>query len=149
MGWEHAAEEHKSDDIRMLVHHRSRMHPPMSLWDRAAQFSPFAALSGHEDAIRETARLTTERIELSESRKEELNEQLVWLREHPDARERVTMTYFCPDAKKAGGAYVTVSGVVKKIDEYEKMLWMEDGTVIAIEELSAVEIPGMNRYEEE
>ena len=111
MDWEHAAEEHKYDDIRMLVHHRSRMHPPMSLWDRAAQFSPFAALSGHEDAIRETARLTT--------------------------------------AKKAGGAYVTVSGVVKKIDEYEKMLWMEDGTVIAIEELSAVEIPGMNRYEEE
>ena len=111
--------------------------------------SSLRLLSGHEDAIRETARLTTERIELSESRKEELNEQLVWLREHPDARERVTMTYFCPDAKKAGGAYVTVSGVVKKIDEYEKMLWMEDGTVIAIEELSAVEIPGMNRYEEE
>ena len=106
-------------------------------------------MSGHEDAIRETARLTTERAELSESRKEELNEQLVWLREHPDARERVTVTYFRPDAKKAGGAYVTVTGVVKKIDEYEKTLWMEDGTVIAIEELSAVEIPGMDRYEEE
>ena len=83
MDWDHAAEEHKYDDIRMLVHHRSRVHPPMSLWDRAAQFSPFAALSGHEDAIRETARLTTERIELSESRKEELNEQLVWLRQNP------------------------------------------------------------------
>ena len=121
----------------------------MSMADRAAQFSPFAALSGHEDAIRETARLTTERAELSESRKEELNEQLVWLRKHPDARERVTVTYFRPDAKKAGGAYVTVTGVVKKIDEYEKTLWMEDGTVIAIEELSAVEIPGMDRYEEE
>ena len=133
MDWDHAAEEHKYDDIRMLVHHRSRVHPPMSLWDRAAQFSPFAALSGHEDA----------------SRKEELNEQLVWLRKHPDARERVTVTYFRPDAKKAGGAYVTVTGVVKKIDEYEKTLWMEDGTVIAIEELSAVEIPGMDRYEEE
>ena len=149
MDWDHAAEEHKYDDIRMLVHHRSRAHPPMSLWDRAAQFSPFAALSGHEDAIRETARLTTERIELSESRKEELNEQLVWLREHPDARERVTVTYFRPDAKKAGGVYVTVTGAIKKIDEYEKTLWMEDGTVIAIEELSAVEIPGKNRYEEE
>ena len=74
MDWDHAVEEHKYDDIRMLVHHRSRVHPPMSLWDRAAQFSPFAALSGHEDAIRETARLTTERAELSESRKEELNE---------------------------------------------------------------------------
>ena len=136
MDWDHAAEEHKYDDIRMLVHHRSRVHPPMSLWDRAAQF-------------RETARLTTERIELSESRKEELNEQLVWLREHPDARERVTVTYFRPDAKKAGGVYVTVTGAVKKIDEYEKTLWMEDGTVIAIEELSAVEIPGKDRYEEE
>ena len=89
MGWEHAAEEHKYDDIRMLVHHRSRMHPPMSLWDRAAQFSPFAALSGHEDAIRETARLTTERIELSESRKEELNEQLVWLRQKKKSDEPV------------------------------------------------------------
>ncbi len=84
-----------------------------------------------------------------ESRKEELNEQLVWLREHLDARERVTVTYFRPDAKKAGGAYVTVTGAVKKIDEYEKTLWMEDGTVIAIEELSAVEIPGKDRYEEE
>ena len=145
MGWDHAAEEHKYDDIRMLVHHRSRVHPPMSLW----QFSPFAALSGHEDAIRETARLTTERAELSESRKEELNEQLVWLREHLAARERVTVTYFRPDVKKAGGAYVTVTGAVKKIDEYEKTLWMEDGTVIAIEELSAVEIPGKDRYEEE
>ena len=82
-------------------------------------------------------------------RKEELNEQLVWLREHPDARERVTVTYFRPDAKKAGGVYVTVTGAVKKIDEYEKTLWMEDGTVIAIEELSAVEIPGKDRYEEE
>ena len=138
MDWDHAVEEHKYDDIRMLVHHRSRVHPPMSLWDRAAQFSPFAALRGHEHAIRETARPT-----------EELNEQLVWLREHPDARERVTVTYFRPDAKKAGGAYVTVTGAVKKIDEYEKTLWMEDGTVIAIEELSAVEIPGMDRYEEE
>ena len=139
----------KYDDMIHLPHHTSSRHPRMSMADRAAQFSPFAALSGHEDAIRETARLTTERIELSESRKEELNEQLVWLREHPDARERVTMTYFCPDAKKAGGAYVTVTGAVKKIDEYEKTLWMEDGTVIAIEELSAVEIPGKDRYEEE
>ena len=88
MDWDHAVEEHKYDDIRMLPHHRSRVHPPMSLWDRAAQFSPFAALSGHEDAIRETARLTTERAELSESRKEELNEQLVWLRGHPEKSGR-------------------------------------------------------------
>ena len=139
----------KYDDIIHLPHPTSSRHPRMSMADRAAQFSPFAALSGHEDAIRETARLTTERIELSESRKEELNEQLVWLREHPDARERVTVTYFRPDAKKAGGVYVTVTGAVKKIDEYEKTLWMEDGTVIAIEELSAVEIPGKDRYEEE
>ena len=138
MDWDHAAEEHKYDDIRMLVHHRSRVHPPMSLWDRAAQFSPFAALSGHEDAIRETARLTTERAELSESRKEELNEQLVWLREHPDARERVTVTYFCPDAKKAGGAYVTVTGAVKKIDEYELTIIMTDQTVIPIEQISDI-----------
>ena len=136
-------------DIVNLPHHQSDRRPHMTVYDRAAQFSPFAALSGHEDAIRETARLTTERAELSESRKEELNEQLIWLREHPDARERVTVTYFCPDAKKAGGAYVTVTGAVKKIDEYEKTLWMEDGTVIAMEELSAVEIPGMDRYEEE
>ena len=102
MDWDHAAEEHKYDDIRMLVHHRSRVHPPMSLWDRAAQFSPFAALSGHEDAIRETARLTTERAELSESRKEELNEQLVWLRKHPDARERVNGDLFSPGREKSG-----------------------------------------------
>ena len=99
MDWEHAAEEHKYDDIRMLVHHRSRVHPPMSLWDRAAQFSPFAALSGHEDAIREMARLTTERAELSESRKEELNEQLVWL---PSCERAGDGDLFLPGREKSG-----------------------------------------------
>ena len=121
----------------------------MSLWDRAAQFSPFAALSGHEDAIRETARLTTERAELSESRKEELNEQTRLAAGAPGCERAGDGDLFSPGREKSGRCLCDSHRSGKKIDEYEKTLWMEDGTVIAIEELSAVEIPGKDRYEEE
>ena len=137
------------EDIINLPHPVSKNHPQMPLEDRAAQFAPFAALTGHDAAIKETARVTDERLELSEEAIAQLNDKLNQIRDAIGTEQRFSITYFVPDGKKSGGAYVTCTGSVKKIDEYEKTLWMEDGTVIAIEELSAVEIPGKDRYEEE
>lgn len=132
-------DEHKYDDIIDLPHHVSTKHPQMSPMDRAAQFSPFAALSGHDEAIKEMARLTEERGELDESRKEELNERLWSIREHLSERPVITFTYFKPDEKKSGGAYLTVTDKVKRIDEYEHQVLLEDGTVLPIENLFSIE----------
>lgn len=116
---------HKYDDIIHLPHHVSSVHPPMSLQNRAAQFSPFAALTGYEDQICEAARLTDTRIDLSESMKELLDEKLQMIQEQLEAgrgtaRPYVSITYFQPDMQKEGGEYVTLQGAVKKIDLYEK-----------------------------
>lgn len=132
---------HKYDDIIHLPHHVSTKHPHMALLDRAAQFSPFAALTGHEAAIKETARLTDERVELDENRKEALDMQLQWIEQHMAERPEVTFTYFKQDERKSGGAYVTVTGVVKKIDVYEHRIVLEDGVNFGIEDI--VEIEGV------
>lgn len=132
-------DEHKYDDIIHLPHPVSRNHPQMSLLERAAQFSPFAALTGHDAAIRETARLTEEKSELDENRKEMLDERLQMIRENLSEEPEITFTYFKPDEKKSGGAYLTVIGKVKKINEYEHQILLEDGTVIAIENLFSIE----------
>lgn len=131
-------EEYKYDDMIDMPHHVSSKHPHMPLLDRAAQFSPFAALTGHDAAIKETARLTEERIELDENSKEELNMRLQFIREHLAEHPKVTLTYFKPDEKKAGGSYVTITGKVKKIDMYEHRIFLEDGTAIWMEDLVAV-----------
>ena len=110
-------EEGRYDDIINLPHHVSTKHPHMAPIDRAAQFSPFAALTGHDEAIKETARLTDERMELDENRKELLDARLQLLREHLGEKPTVTFTFFEPDERKSGGAYVTVTGSVKKIEE--------------------------------
>lgn len=130
---------HKYDDIIHLPHHVSARHPQMSLLDRAAQFSPFAALSGHDEAIKETERLTEEWIELDESRKEMLDERLQLMKEHLSGKPEITFTYFKPDEKKSGGAYLTVRGKVKKIDEYTHQILLEDGTALIIEHLFSME----------
>ena len=118
------------DDIIRLPHHVSRNHPQMPMLDRAAQFAPFAALTGYEAAVGETARLTAERRELDPQKAEELNRRLTEraarLPDHPE----VTVEYFVPDERKSGGAYVTVTGRVRRISVAEKTLVMEDGTVI-------------------
>ena len=98
---------HKYDDIINLPHPVSKTHPRMSLHDRAAQFSAFAALTGHDAAIKETARLTDERWEIAEDTKEQLNETLQQIAENIDKDITVTFTYFVPDLRKSGGAYVT------------------------------------------
>lgn len=129
------------EDIIHLPRHVSKRHPPMPIAERAAQFSPFAALTGFEDAIRETGRLTDERPELNEDEKLILNEKLLILKERaadPDQPE-VAVTYFKPDERKAGGAYRTVRGRVKKIDGYEGILKMEDGTGIPVADITALE----------
>ena len=121
------------EDIIALPHHVSASHPQMALADRAAQFSPFAALTGYEDAIDESARLTEEQIELDENAREELDEKLRQIRECGEAHPEITVTYFQKDARKDGGAYVTLTGRVKKIDEYARIISFMDGTVVRIE----------------
>lgn len=123
------------DDILHLPHHVSEKHPSMSRLDRAAQFSPFAALTGYEAAVEETARLTDRRIELDEGEKEAIDHRLMLLQERLPEPTEVTITYFVPDKKKTGGAYVSVSGTVKKIDDYERMVILRDGTNIPIDDI--------------
>ncbi|MCM1063961.1 MAG: YolD-like family protein [Eubacterium sp.] len=132
--------EHKYDDIIDLPHHISARHPQMPLADRAAQFSPFAALTGHEAAIRETARLTEAFVELDEDRKRELDEQLLLIREESAKEPEIEVTYFRPDLKKSGGTYVTARGRVQKIDGYSRQIHFVDGTVIPMENLYSLEI---------
>lgn len=126
------------DDIINLPNPTSKKHPRMSLYDRAAQFSPFAALTGHDAAIQETARLTDEKVELDEDTLNRLNEQLNIIRNHIGTNVSVSITYFVPDDRKSGGAYVTHSGTVKKIDEYERVIVMSDKTRIPIEQISEI-----------
>lgn len=107
-------------DIMQLERPISKKHPPMERRMRAAQFAPFAALSGHEDAVQETARLTEEEIELDEYEIAELNRSLQWLQAHP-GRE-ASIVHFVKDAKKEGGAYKKTTGVVQKVDEIRQQL---------------------------
>lgn len=133
-------DKHKYDDIINMPHHVSKKYPQMSLLDRAAQFSPFAALNGHEASIIETARLTDERMNLDENNIEILDMKLQLLRDCLSDKPVITLLYFEPDKKKDGGSYLTVTGTVKKIDEYEHKIIMDNGLSILISDL--VEING-------
>lgn len=128
-------DNHRYDDIIRMPHHTSTVHPRMPVTDRAAQFSPFAALTGYEDAIREKARLTESRMELDEYEKAELDEQLKRIQEHLTESPEVTITYFQPDVRKDGGAYLTVTGCIKKIDQYERLLILRNGEKIPMDEI--------------
>lgn len=130
---------HKYDDIINLPHHVSKKRPQMLLRDRAAQFSPFAALTGHKAAINETARLTDEKQILSEDVIAKLNEQLNLIKENIGTNLIVTITYFVPDDRKSGGAYISNTGVVKKINEYNHTVILTDNTVIPIEQISEMQ----------
>lgn len=128
----------KYNDIINLPHHISNKHPKMTLEARAAQFAPFAALTGYEDVIEETARLTNERIELDEEAKNILDNKIQMIQEQITKRPTITFTYFVPDLKKDGGKYVTVSGIVKKVDKYKKLIGLEDKTEIPINEVVSI-----------
>ena len=123
------------DDIINLPHHVSSAHPRMSMHDRAAQFMPFRALTGYEDAVQETARLTDEKIELTEDEKSILDRKLQELADRITSQPQVTLTYFQPDKKKTGGAYVSVTGQLRKIDDFEGALILVDGKRILIEDI--------------
>lgn len=128
------------DDIINLPHHVSKKRAQMSKADRAAQFSPFAALTGHDEAIRETARLTDDRIDLDEGELEILNMRFQLLFDNLDSSPEVTFTWFKPDARKAGGSYETTHGTVKKIDHQNRLIIMQDQTVIPMDDVVRVEI---------
>ena len=119
-------------DIINLPHHVSKNHPQMPMEARAAQFAPFAALTGYDAVIHETARLTDKQVELEEYDNERLNRIFSEIMDSLEEQPVVTVSYFKPDEHKAGGAYVTVTGQLKKIDTYEQIMKMEDGTVIPI-----------------
>jgi hypothetical protein len=114
----------------------------MPVPDRAAQFSPFSALNGYYDAINETARLTNERVILDENCKKILNEKLIVIQERLNERPVVVITYFKPDKHKSGGEYVTLTGNVKKIDQYEGIAIMVDGSKILLKDIIGLEIKG-------
>ena len=121
------------DEIMGLPHHVSKTRPQMPLSDRAAQFAPFAALTGYDSAIKETGRLTDERIELDEEALTALDRKYQLLIEALDDAPEVTITYFQPDERKAGGQYVSATGTVKKVDTFGRRILLQDGTRIPLD----------------
>lgn len=128
------------EDIIHLPHPVSTRHAAMSNLDRAAQFAPFAALTGYDAELAETARLTTPRIELTESEQQLLNEVYLYLQAHILEHPRVTVTYFQPDTKKEGGAYITVTAPVKRIDEYTQSLLLTTAETIPLSQILTIQI---------
>ena len=129
------AEKFPYEDIVNLPPHISKRHPQPSMMDRAARFAPFAAITGYEEMVLEEARVTEERIDLDEGALALLNEKLNMIQEFLDEEPEVTIIYFEPDKRKSGGAYVSITGTVKRIDEYEHLVLMDDGKKIRIEEI--------------
>lgn len=123
------------DDIINLPHHISTKHPRLSMEQRAAQFAPFAALTGYGDAVKETSRYTEDRIELDEEEKDVINNKLREIQDKIQSNPKITVTYFIPDIKKSGGEYVTIIENVKKIDSYKQCLILNDKKEIPIKEI--------------
>ena len=123
------------DDIIDLPHHISSTRPQMPRENRAAQFAPFAALTGHDAAVNETARRTDQRIELGESAIADLEMKLNLLADMAGSHPMATITHFRPDTKKNGGAYITTTGAVKRIDDYEHAIVLVGGGIIKISDI--------------
>ena len=126
------------DDIINLKHHISKRHPRLSIEQRAAQFAPFAALNGYEDAINETARLTDSKIELPNDEKIKINNILLQIDKNADYNPKIAITYFIPDEKKQGGEYVTIIGKLEKINEQRKTILLDNKTEIQIDNIIEV-----------
>ena len=123
---------HDYDDIINLPHYEPKHHPRMSMWNRAAQFAPFAALTGYDAAIQESGRLTDDWVALSESGNEELNRKMELLLSKLSEQPHVTIEYFVSDEHKDGGSYQSYTGNIKRIDEYEQTMVMTDGKKIQL-----------------
>lgn len=133
--------EMKNDysDIISHPHYISKTRPQMSMQDRAAQFSPFAALTGYDAAIKETGRLTEQKIELNEEALNALDMRYQLLIDVLDEAPEIEITYFKPDERKAGGEYLTVSGIIKKLDGFERLITMQDGTKIQMDDVLSID----------
>ena len=128
------------DDIINLPHYEPKRHPRMSMMARAAQFAPFAAVAGHDAAIREEGRATDEWADIGESGSEELDRKMALLIARQAECPMVTIEYFLPDSRKSGGTYQTISGNVRRIDDYERVIELADGRKIPIAVIKDIEI---------
>lgn len=128
------------EDIINLPHPVSKTHPQMSMMARAAQFAPFAALTGHNAAIEETARLTDAERELGELEQGVLNQKMAWLQEHIDEHPQIIITHFVHDARKAGGTFVQTHGNLKSVDTVDQVVVLTDGTKVALNGIMEIEI---------
>ena len=129
----------KYENIINKPYHVSKVHPQISLYARSAQFAPFAALTGYEDAVKETARETQEELEIDDELKSILDAKLQMLIEIKESNPEISITYFVKDEKKSGGKYVTITGIIKKIDLYEQIITLADNTVIPIKNVIDLE----------
>lgn len=127
-------------DIIDLPHHTSSKHPRMSAIARAAQFSPFAALTGYDAEIKETARLTDEKIELDEDSVNDINAKLQYIKDNVDDNPEIMLEYFVPDEKKSGGAYLTLNDRVRIIDEYERSIVFVSGKRVMIDDIYRINL---------
>lgn len=140
--------EQKYGDILNMPHHVSATRPQMPMSDRAAQFSPFAALTGYDAAIKETGRLTDTKIELDDEELHSLNLKFQFLVEHLEDEPEVAVTYFKADGRKAGGAYLEATGIVKKLDDFERLITMQDGTKIPMDDILTIESDAFSSLEQ-
>ena len=132
------AEEQYADIIN-LPHHELTTRQRMPLINRAASFSPFTALTGYDETVKETARLTDDKIELDEGTKEVLNDKLRLAVDQVEMHPEVSITYFLPDKRKAGGAYITTKAVIKRVDEYDRVVVLSDKSTIPIDDIAEIE----------
>jgi hypothetical protein len=123
------------EDIINLPHHVSTRHPQMSMMNRAAQFAPFAALTGHSAAIEETARLTESQQELADEDSEILNQKMAYLREAINEHPTISITYFEPDKRKSGGRYMSIEGQLQNIDDYNQTIVLKNGEAIPLKSI--------------
>lgn len=137
----------KYDDIINLERPRPKKHIPMTIENRAAQFAPFSALTGYNEAVRETARITDSKKILSEGIKEIINEKLNYIKNNIKRIDEVTITYFLKDKKKSGGKYVNVTGIVKKIDINNLLVYMRNGEEISFDDISNIDSEIFNYLE--
>lgn len=128
----------KYDDIINLPHHVSKTRNPMSLYNRAAQFAPFAALTGYDDAIEETARLTETKVELSDELKNDLNQKINFIKNNIKVHPEITIKYFVLDNKKSGGIYKSLTSIIKKVDDFNKCFIFADNTNVYFDDIISI-----------